>query len=191
MSKFEKNAFIDDVSIQNWNTHDADTNTKFNDFLWRLEGCVDRHAPIKKLTKKEIKKKEKPWITEELLKLIKAKEKYFHAHKSNPLDKNFKLLHTSFRNRVTREIRKSKRHYFNEYFQNNISNMKQTWSGIKDIINLNKKNKTNIHFLNYKGKHITDDKDMANAFNEFLPKLAQTKTLKFPNVKNLTAQLSI
>ena len=45
--------------------------------------------------------------------------------------------------------------------------MKKTWSGIKDIINLNKKNNTNISFLNYNDKHITDDKDMANAFNEF------------------------
>ena len=95
MSKFENNAFIDDVSIQNWNAFEnIDTNTKFDDFLWRLEGCVDRHAPIKKLSKKEMNKKEKPWITNKLLKLIKAKEKYFHAHKSNPSDENFKILHT-------------------------------------------------------------------------------------------------
>ena len=168
LSHFDNNAFIDDVSIQNWNSSGYDdTNSRFDDFLWRLEGCVDRHAPIKKLTKKEMNKKEKPWITEELLKLIRTKEKYFHAHKSNPSDENFKILHTRFRNRVTRELRNAKKKYYNEYFQNNLKNMKNTWSGIKGIVNLNKKNYSSITSLNYKGKNLTDDKDMANAFNEF------------------------
>ena len=36
------------------------TNSKFNDFLWKMEGCVNRHAPIKKLTRKEIKKMKNP-----------------------------------------------------------------------------------------------------------------------------------
>ena len=33
----------------------------FNDFFWRLQECVDRHALIKKLTGREIKLKVKPW----------------------------------------------------------------------------------------------------------------------------------
>ena len=38
---FDPNLFIDDVSIQNWNFLNChDTGSKFNDFVWRLEGCV-------------------------------------------------------------------------------------------------------------------------------------------------------
>ena len=55
------------------------------------------------------------------MKLIKAKEKYFHAHKSNPLDENFKTLHTRFRNRVTRELRNAKKKHYDDYFQDNLS----------------------------------------------------------------------
>ena len=48
-----------------------DVNDQFNDFLARLEGCVDRHAPIKELNQREKKLINKPWITKEIIKLIK------------------------------------------------------------------------------------------------------------------------
>ena len=70
-ANFDEKLFIEDMSIQNWNTDNLeDTNAKFNDFLWRVEGCVDRHAPSKKMTRKEIKKMLKPWITNYILKII-------------------------------------------------------------------------------------------------------------------------
>ena len=53
LSNFNKNMFVDDVSIQNWNPNNFDNvNSIFDDFKWRLEGCVNRHAPIKKRLKK-------------------------------------------------------------------------------------------------------------------------------------------
>ena len=46
-SKFSSNDCIDDVSIQRWNYDLDNPSDSFNDYFWRLEGCVDRHAPIK------------------------------------------------------------------------------------------------------------------------------------------------
>ena len=49
-SNFSGTEFHDDVSIQKWN-YDLNNSTElFGDFLWRLEGCVNRHAPIKNST---------------------------------------------------------------------------------------------------------------------------------------------
>ena len=45
-TKFSSKDFID-VSIQTWNYDLDSASDLFNDFL-RLEGCTDRHAPIKK-----------------------------------------------------------------------------------------------------------------------------------------------
>ena len=48
---FDKDLFMDDFSIQNWtNLENAnlDSNEKFNDFLCRVNSCVERHALIKK-----------------------------------------------------------------------------------------------------------------------------------------------
>ena len=47
-ANYDEESFIEDVNIQNWNTNvDSDTNYKFTDFYWRLEGCIYRHAPLK------------------------------------------------------------------------------------------------------------------------------------------------
>ena len=38
-ANYKEESFIEDVSIQTWNTNvQSDTNYKFNDFYWRLEG---------------------------------------------------------------------------------------------------------------------------------------------------------
>ena len=48
-SKFSSIAFYEDVSIQAWNYNLDDSNKLMNDFVWRLDGCANRHAPIKNL----------------------------------------------------------------------------------------------------------------------------------------------
>ena len=50
-------------------------NDQFNDFHWRLDECINRHAPIKKLSPGEIKLKCKPWINNKIMKLIKVRNK--------------------------------------------------------------------------------------------------------------------
>ena len=55
---FDKDLFMDDFSIQNWinlENSNLDSNEKFNDCLCRVNSCVERHAPIKKMSRKQIK----------------------------------------------------------------------------------------------------------------------------------------
>jgi len=68
---FSEQSFRDDVSIQDFHNNFENINDQFCDFYNKLEGCVDRHAPIKKLTPKEVKLAQKPWISNELNKMIK------------------------------------------------------------------------------------------------------------------------
>ena len=107
-SKFSEHSFRDDVSIQNFNNEFNNINDQFNDFYFKLEGCVDRHAPIKKLTPKEIKLNQKPWISNEIIKMIKIKNKLFYRKKRQPNNEKVKRLYNIFRNRVNRELNKVK-----------------------------------------------------------------------------------
>ena len=107
-SKFSPSHFRDDVSIQPWLHHTNDPNTLMNDFIWRLDGCAERHAPTKKLTPKEVKLKLKPWITPETLKLIKIRDKLFKRKKRQPENELVKETYNRVRNRVNRELKKSK-----------------------------------------------------------------------------------
>ena len=141
-----------------------DVNSKFDDFLWRVEGCVDRHAPLKKLNKKQIKLKSKPWINGYILKMINHRERLFRKKKEDPINIVFKNAYNLFRNRITREIKKAKKEYYKKYFEDNLDNIKKTWQGIKQIINLNNKTESQVTQLNYMNKQVNTNLGMANAF---------------------------
>ena len=101
--------------FQDWNNKYGNINDQFNDFPWRLDECMNRHAPIKKLSLGEIKLKSKPWFTDKIKKMIKFRNKLFARKKRQP--NNATELFNKFRNRINREIIKSKKSYFTNYFK--------------------------------------------------------------------------
>jgi hypothetical protein len=44
-----------------------------------------------------------------------------------------------YRNRISTLIRNSKKHYYCTYFENNLNNIKKTWTGINSLINSKQK----------------------------------------------------
>ena len=108
-SSFSSESFRNDVSIQNWNYSSNNVDDSFRDFYHKLEGCVNRHAPMKKLTPREIKIKNKPWLNEEIAKLIKLRNKAHARKKRQPNNVNCKRFYNLLRNRVHRELKKSKK----------------------------------------------------------------------------------
>ena len=68
-TKFKDDSFVDDLSIQNWNKSD-NVHERYKSLLSRFEACVERHAPIRKLNKKEVKIQNKPWITPTIIKRL-------------------------------------------------------------------------------------------------------------------------
>ena len=51
-SNFSEDSFRDDISLQNFNNNFDDVNDQFKDFYLRLMGCIERHAPLKKVKPK-------------------------------------------------------------------------------------------------------------------------------------------
>ena len=66
---------------------------------------------------------------------------------------NCKRLYNLFRNRVNMELKKSKKRYYVDYFTEHVNNIKKTWDGIKNIVNLKKTSKRTTQ-LNIGGKII-------------------------------------
>ena len=104
MSKFSADQFRDDVSIQKFQHNCDDPNLLMSDFVWRLTGATDRHAPIKKLSPKEVKTRMKPWITPEIRKLMKIRDRLFARKKREPDNATVRLAYNKCRNRVNHEI---------------------------------------------------------------------------------------
>ena len=130
-----------------------------------------------------MKRSMKPWITNEIINMIGHRDRLFHQKKDNPLNQRIKNAYNLFRNRVTREIKKAKNKYYNDYFENNLNNMKKTWQGIKQIINLNNETGPQISQLCYEGKQINSNKSMANAFNDFFNKIGTKLDEEIPICK--------
>ena len=136
-SNFSEDSFRDDVSIHNFKNYFENVNDKFINFFFFSWKAVLKDMPLKKLTPKEIKLESKPWITADLNKMIKIRNKLFQRKKRQPNNENNKRLYNLFRNRVIRELKKSKQNYYNEYFEVNNNNIKKTWEGIRSIVNIN------------------------------------------------------
>ena len=187
-STFSSESFCDDVSIQNWcYTHD-NVNESFKDFYYKLEGSVDRHAPFKKLTPKEINIKNKPWLSAEILKMIKVRNKTFERKIRQPGNENCRRLYNLLRNRVNREIKKSKKNYYADYFKEHVKDIKKTWEGIKKIVNL-KKNSNRTTQLIIGGKIVANDKEIASNiasnFNNFFANVGVNTEKLIPKVPNI------
>ena len=70
-----------------------------------------------------MKLKEKQWINNRILKMIRIRDRILHKLKKQQTPDNLKL-YKKFRNRV------SKASYFHDYFTTNSQSMKKVWSAL-------------------------------------------------------------
>ena len=70
---------------------------KFNRLLSSLEKLVKTHAPLKKLTKNDIKFRNKPWINGKIQKMMRIRDNLLKKIKKNK-DQSLIDLYKQFRN---------------------------------------------------------------------------------------------
>ena len=59
--------------------------------------------------------------------MIKIKNKLFNCKKRQPNNDNIKRLYNIFRNRVNRELIKSKKIYYTKFLEDSNNNSKKLW----------------------------------------------------------------
>ena len=78
---FNEKEFLNDLEKSNMHENilknQYGTSEKYSLFYKTLMSIVDKHAPIKTLSRKEIKTSHKPWITKGILHSINLKNKYY------------------------------------------------------------------------------------------------------------------
>ena len=75
-STFDHQALISELQSINWQVSFIDHNPSamFNSFYKEISSIIDRHVPIKQLSRKELKVRSKPWITPAIRKSIQIKK---------------------------------------------------------------------------------------------------------------------
>ncbi len=180
---FDEAKFLRDyVAIENpfLNNNALNLNEKFDIYLTTLHNLIDKHCPKKMLSKKALKLRNKPWINLRIQKMIRIRDKLFQIFKlSNSV--NDLQAYKQFRNRIVNEIWGSKNIYYHKYFEENKSNMKMLWKGIKGIISLSPGKLDAISYLNSKdGTKISDSVKIATEFNNYSTNFASSITEKIP-----------
>ena len=86
-------------------------------------------APYRKLTKREIKLKNMPWITQGIRVSMEIRDKLFKDIKlktCNIEKENISRLHKCYRNMIVELLRLSKKNYYSAFFQENQGSVKKT-----------------------------------------------------------------
>ena len=135
----------------------------FSTFYNKISSIIDKHIPVKQLSKKERWFLSKPWITTGFRKSIYIKNNLYEKFlKSNSIytRAKFKL----YRNKLNHLLKISKRKYYNNVFEN-TNNSKKIWKGVKQIVHFKPQISTKQIKLRLDDCEITGSVEVANAFN--------------------------
>lgn len=164
------------LTIFNWDAIKSnDINTYFENYTKILNDLYCNCFPvkIKYITKKQYMK---PWITPNIHHLISLKSKYFHLLKLGLVTTT---ENNRFKNRIKSVIQKAKREYFNNYFIRNKNNLKKTWDMLKNITS-NHKSRNLVKNIIKNGILLSNDFDIAEAFNEYFTQIASNLESNLP-----------
>ena len=155
---------------------DRDIDREFSCFYRKLNKLIDKHAPMKTISKRKNKQFSKPWITRGIKKSIKVKNKLLMNGEKN--------RYKQYRNSITRLVRISKREYLQTYFENNMTNMKNTWDGINSLINNKRKQRKQISALkddSNRGTIVNDPQKLPNIMNRHFSTVGMNLASKVPH----------
>ena len=171
-------SLILDYFFVDWNSlinNDKDVNLSFNNFFKRINAILDNHAPLRKVTKKKLIYRSKPWTTLGLQKSISIKNSLFVKFiKSNDINQKneMHIKYKQYRNLISTLLKRSKCLYFTKFFNDNLNNLKNTWKGIKNLISLKNVSHSSPSSIYYNNKTVTSPFEIANAFNNYFSNIA-------------------
>ena len=186
-SGLDNEMLISEVSKVNWEEVLAsesgvlDVNTIFQNFYLCISNLVNKHAPLRKLTRKEIKSLSKPWVTPGIQTSIRLKEKFYKRFLET---RNIYFLtkYKFYRNKITELLKASKKNYYHNYFIANSKNIKKTWAGIKELITLKPNGFSSPSKIVVGNNVITDSKAIASAFNDHFSQIGSKLAEDIPQV---------
>ena len=150
-----------------WGNFSGDPNSDANHFVMSVNDLYRESFPlrVKDLSHKRLMK---PWLSSDLLKLIKTKALYYKKLRLNLIGEN---VYKKFKNRLVNSIRRLKRSYYFNAFKNYKTDIKKTWKIVSDLVGTKK----NVHAkisLVVDGEETDDCMVIAEHFNNYFCEVA-------------------
>ena len=134
---------------------------------------LNKYAPCRHISRGEKKLNKKPLITRGILKSIKTKNRLLKSY-YKCLDLNKIEFYIKYRNKLTHIKFWTKRQYYDQVLRQNKSNLKKTWSVIREIVDYKKNSRTNFptSLMINKQTRITNCEKFLNQMCEYFAVLA-------------------
>ena len=188
--------FLMDLAALDLNSDiiDNDGERSLDNLLDKINKLIDKHAPLRKITRSEFKQTRKPWITNGILTSIKNKDKLYHKYINSKDTLTRANIHTEYKtlkNQINDLIYYSKKDYYSKYFNEYSNNIKKVWQGIKGIINIKTKDQNSPNCIEVKNELVTDNTQISNEYNNYFSTVADNilKTNKTPILKTFDKYL--
>ena len=161
-------------------------NISFDSFISLVLKVIDNHSPLKKLSRKQKKLMNKPWITKGIYVSIRHKQRMYRSHYicgDDAMKKAYKI----YSNKLTKiKATAKKLHYENE-LKKHANNPKKTWELLRTLLpGNNSKSATLPEFVNLNGNKITDPHVIVEEFNEFFSNVGKNLAKNFDSTENET-----
>ena len=167
-TNFEEENLIKDIEKLNMTENILkinDLNKKYVTFHDNVMQVVNKNAPFKQLSNREIKRKKKPWITKGIITSIHKRNSYLKKFRKTD-NQLFFIRYKCYRDKISHLIRKSKKDYYCKKFNRCRQNIQKIWQQINKIIHKSK-NKDYVTCLKTEKGIISDPFATGNKFNEF------------------------
>ena len=156
----------------NFFCNDCNLNQQFEHFVYILRDAFNKHAPLRKKSKKERKLSKRPWITKDILQASKIKSELYKGSLNGTTEDLQR--YKSFRNKLAHDKEQAKQKFYTKTIYETKHNIKHLWTTINDIAKYKTKAKGNIAYLvNNQEEKITEPTDIANTFNTFFSTVGQ------------------
>ena len=164
--RYNKLVFQQLIRDADWNAFDNSitATAKWNCLLQTIRENIDRMCPLKTF---KIKQDKEPWLSNQLIELIKDKD---YALKRAKSTKDPVLWNEAkrLRNNCTRRLRDARADYIKENLENNMGNQKKFWKNIQNVIpSSKKKNIGNFKLTDQVSGIDIDENDTAQYINDF------------------------
>jgi len=128
----------------------ANYNDVFNKFTEVVKDTINKHVPVKKLSRKERKFLQKPWFTKGIKISIKNKQRLYVSHFLNGNDFQ-KREYKKYSNKLTKVNFFAKKMFYENELKEAKQDTSKTWKVIKSLIPTNQNLKqlpTKLHVNN-------------------------------------------
>jgi len=141
-----------------------------DDPIGAIKKVLDDYAPLKKMSRTQRRLAQKPWITSDLYKLTKTKNKLYRAPVRCKFDdKQEYKRYKKMRNKVNHQLEISKRKYYQSQFLEYGNDSAKMWKLINTLTNSQVKTHSYPNkLLNpINSQHTGNLEKMANIFNDY------------------------